>query len=332
MYYVIIMLILNLLLAFSIGAQEETMSTVLGSSSLSIRKTVIIDGLLIFLGSILMSSPVGETLGITILSENVEYSRQMMVSVLFTAISWLLIGAFTKVPISLNQTVVGSIVGVLLVEDLTTPHNFLDLINVSKIIIVLIGWIVGPIGAYLISLLAEYFIQKVFHGRVTGLIKMEKQENSFRYFLIFFVALNQISTAGNQSGNALGMMYGLNEGDFISNRTLWIMIFAVAFAYLLGFVIFGRSLIIEIGESMGDIRPSETTAIEIASSLLILVTTILGIHVSSAQILVFSILGSSRMRGIKPRSGTFRRMFITWGILLPLSMVSAGLIFFIQKL
>ncbi len=321
------------MLAFAIGAQEETMATTLGSGSLSLKQALMLGASLIFLGSYFFSDAVGTTLGSSILAPDTTYTKRMMYTVLITAIIWMLIGAFTSVPVSLNQTFVGSIVGVMLSESLIVPSSSLkDILNYEELSLVLLGWLITPILAYILSAFIEYIIQITIHKNLKGLIDSDRKENYFRFFLIAFVCLNQISTAGNQAGNALGMSYALNYGGSIGSKTLLYIILGISGAYVLGFVVIGRKLITGLGDAMGNIRPSETSAVEISTSLLIFVCTLIGLPVSAAQILIFSLLGTLRMRGEKPQGKAIRKMIVTWVILLPTSVGFAGLFYFLTGL
>ncbi|MBD3352314.1 MAG: hypothetical protein GF364_12580 [Candidatus Lokiarchaeota archaeon] len=330
--YVIVVIIICISLAFSIGAQEETMSTTLGSGSLSVKYALIFGSILIFLGTLFLSGSVGKTLGQNILTENANYSDNMMYAVLITSIIWLLIGATTGVPVSLNQTVVGSIFGVLLFESIISEHRFMELIDIKQLSIILLGWVVGPLLVFFISASMEYIIHKKVHEKIKGLVDSDVKESFIRLILIGFVCLNQISTAGNQGGNTLGMIYGLKDKGAINDNALMVISVVIALVYLLGFLIFGRKLIKGLGKTMGNMRPSETLSVEFAGSLLIFLTTLIGLPVSGAQILIFSLLGTKWMRGEKIDRNSLKRMIRIWLILLPLSIGMACFSYFLLVL
>lgn len=321
---ILILLIIALLLAFSIGTQDETMVTTLSSGSLSARTAFFIGSILIVLGSLFLSKNVGQTLGISLLESDITYTDSMMQSVLITGFLLLMLGAFTTVPISLNQTIVGSIFGVVIIEAWSQQLALGRMLNELEVFFVILGWILGPLISYCVAIGIEFFLQIIVRSQNNSIWEMEKTEHFFRVFLILFVSLNQISTAGNASGNALGMVYGLNNKESIGEDMLFLMIALVAALYLIGYLTFGRRLILRLRDTMGKMRPSQTIAIEIATSLIIFIATVIGIPVSGAQILIFAMIGAAKTRGENPERGMIKRMFITWIILLPLSILLAA--------
>ena len=77
---VITLIILMLLLGFGIGANDETMATVVASKALSLKKAVIIGSILCFLGVVFLSAGVGKTVGGSLLGEKVEYNNYLISS------------------------------------------------------------------------------------------------------------------------------------------------------------------------------------------------------------------------------------------------------------
>lgn len=329
--YVIFVIIICFFLAFAIGAQEETMSTTLGSGSLRVKHALFIGAVLIFLGSLLLSENVGKTLGANIITDKIEYSDSMMYAVLIISIIWLIIGATTGVPISLNQTVVSCILGVILVESIFSTYNFFQIFNMGQFLLILLGWVLGPILVYLLSAFAQYVVHVTVHTRITGILDANRKESVFRWLLVAFVSLNQFSTAGNQAGNTLGMIYGLQVRGSISASVVFILALSIALLYVLGFLIFGKNLIVGLGKTMGNMRPSETLSVEFAGSLMLFITTYIGLPVSGAQILIFSLMGTKRMRGEKVDRKALTKMIKTWLALIPLSVAAAGMLYVIIR-
>ncbi len=65
-------------LAFGIGANDETMATVVGSGSLKLRIALIIGGVLVLIGCMFLSSSVGKTIGAGLVGQEVNYDNRMI--------------------------------------------------------------------------------------------------------------------------------------------------------------------------------------------------------------------------------------------------------------
>ena len=160
---VIILLILMLALAFGIGANDETMATLVGSRSVKVKVAVILGGILVFVGVLFLSANVGETVGSGLLGENVTYTISMMLSILISTTIWLIVASKTGAPISTTHSVVGSVFGIAIIWAIRSPLNFGDALNWVEMGKVVFGWVISPIlgyfGAYLFELGTKKFIK-----------------------------------------------------------------------------------------------------------------------------------------------------------------------------
>ncbi|MFX0143740.1 MAG: inorganic phosphate transporter, partial [Candidatus Hodarchaeota archaeon] len=112
---VIVLIIMAVSLAFSIGANDETLSALVGAGVVKFRIALIIGGIAIGAGMIFFSSGfVAKTVGADILGEGITYTTFMLLTVLISSIIWLVIGSFAGIPLSSTHSLIGSIFGVLI--------------------------------------------------------------------------------------------------------------------------------------------------------------------------------------------------------------------------
>jgi phosphate/sulfate permease len=71
---IIMLLAFALALAIGIGSNDETMSTMYGSGVMKLKYVVILGGSLAFIGCLLLSKTVGETIGANLLGDTVTYN------------------------------------------------------------------------------------------------------------------------------------------------------------------------------------------------------------------------------------------------------------------
>ena len=99
----------------------------------------------------------------------------------------------------------------------------------------------------------------------------------------------------------------------------------------LGLFFIGRKVINNVGNIMSEMQPSSAFAISISTTIILFVATILGLPVSGGHILVFSILGSGWIKGVRPDKKSFKTMVLSWVITFPIVAFLSGIfyIFFI---
>jgi PiT family inorganic phosphate transporter len=324
-----IIIILSIFLAFSIGSQDQTFATTIGSGSLKIKHAVILGSILAFIGTFLLSSAVGKTIGKNLLGPSIQYTLLLVISIIFSTGLWIIISSLKGIPISTTHTVVGSIFGIGIVHSIINNTSFLDAINWAGIGRVALAWVLSPLFGYLGAAIITYSVKKVMQKYNTGFIKLEKGERVFGKAIIGFTCLNQISRAGNDSANALGILVSLNQTGQFSEENLFIMTFVIALSYMVGLFLIARRVMENVGYSTGDLRPSEAVSVEASSALVMFFCTLLGLPVSGTHISVFSLFGNARMRGERPDRKSFAKMVFTWVITFPVAAIVAGFVYFI---
>ncbi|MHA1399679.1 MAG: inorganic phosphate transporter [Candidatus Heimdallarchaeaceae archaeon] len=322
---IIILLILMVILAFGIGANDETMATVVGSRALKVKHAIFLGAGLVFLGVVFLSANVGKTIGANLLSEKVDYNIYMMFAIIISTTIWLIVASRTGAPISTTHSVVGSVFGVAIIWSISEGNKFLDSLNWRKMGDVALGWVISPILGFVGAYLCQLLVSRIIVSQQEGLNKLEKLEKGFMYLLIIAVSWTQISRGGNDSANALGIMYGLIEsGDFSPDYVL-LMTIITGVVLALGLLIVGRNVIKNVGRNLIEMRPSDAFSIQISTSIVIFLATILGLPVSGSHILIFAVIGAGRVKGERPDKKSFRKMVLSWVITFPVAAILAAI-------
>ncbi len=328
---VIVLLILMLALAFGIGANDETMATLVGSRSIKTKYAIILGSVLAFVGVIFLSEQVGKTIGENLLGENVEYNNFMLFAIIVSTTIWLIVASQTGAPISTTHSVVGSVFGVAIVWSFQQGGSFLESLNWGKLGEVAIGWVLSPllglIGAFLLKILVNKIISKVQRG----LERLEKIEKVSSFLLIGIISWTQVSRGGNDSANALGILYGLIEkggedAEILKQNKIYLLI-GTGVMLSLGLLIIGRKVIKNVGNNLLDLKPSDGLSIELSTSIVLFVATILGFPVSGTHVLVFAIIGAGFVKGERPEKKSFRKMIISWLITFPVAATLSAVLY-----
>jgi len=329
---VIILLILMLALAFGIGANDETMATLVGSRAVKLKVAVILGGALVFVGVLFLSASVGETVGSELLGSTVDYTVSMMLAILISTTIWLVVASKTGAPISTTHSVVGSVFGIAVVWALKYNRNFGDALSWGPMGRVILGWVLSPLFGYFGAYLFELGTKKFMASRKLGLDTLEGIEKKFVYMLIAAVCWTQISRGGNDSANALGIMYGLIESGGVDGENsvlIYTLVVLTGLMLTLGLVIVGKNVIENVGNNLIEMRPSDAFSIQISTSIVIFGATLLGLPVSGSHILIFAVLGAGRVKGERPDKKTFRKMVISWVITFPVAATLSAICYLI---
>ena len=325
---VIIILVLMVILSFGIGANDETMATLVGSRVLKTKYVIALAAILAFVGVYFLSDKVGRTIGENLLGPNVEYSVSMLIAIIISTTIWLVVTSLIGVPISTTHSVVGAVFGVAIVWSFQPGNSFLTSLDWSTMGQVVLGWIISPLMGFFGAFLLKYLLDKILAKHMKGLERLEKLERSFGYVLILVVGWTQISRGGNDSANALGIMYGLIDSGQLAEGTLITLLTLITGVVLaLGIVLIGRIVIKYVGNSLIAMRPSDAISIELATSITLFLATIFGFPISGSHVLIFAVVGAGMVKGERPNKKAFRKMIISWVITFPIAAALSALIY-----
>lgn len=327
--FIIILLIVTFILAFGIGANDETMAPVVGSHSLKLKTAVIAGGILSFFGCYFLARNVGKTIGRNLLGSTVEYSSLMMLSIILSTTIWLIVASKTGAPISTTHSVVGSIFGISLVWSITTTGTFLESMNWSKMGSVVLGWFISPLFGMFGAILLQLLMNKILKKTNTSLLKIEKTEKIFIYALVASVLWTQVSRGGNDAANAIGVFYGLLNTNDIVEPALPLLLAITGIMMALGLIFVGRNVIKSVGGGLVEMRPSDAFVISLSTTLVIFVCTILGLPISGSHVLVFAIIGSGFVKGNRPDKKSFRKMVLSWFLTFPVAALLCAVFYVI---
>jgi PiT family inorganic phosphate transporter len=329
---IIVLIVMAVALAFSIGANDETLASLIGAGVLKFKIALVVGGTAIGAGMILFSGGfVPETVGRSLLGEGLEskYTNIMLLTVLISSIVWLVVGSFAGIPLSSTHSLIGSIVGVVMVYailqggiDLATAFNYTKLGNV------VLSWFISPISGLLITYVLFKVSARLFLSRLKGLNQIEKSEKSFKWLLLISVIFAEIWVGAN-SGEALGILLGLRENGSINNsQYLTSAIFCAVFAFF-GIYFAARYVIKNLASHMIDTRPSEGFIIQVSSALILMIATFMSLPISHSHVIVFCIIGLSIAQKKEVDYRGLGKMGLYWILTFPVAALLSGFLYFI---
>ncbi len=325
---VIVLIVMAISLAFSIGANDETLSALVGAGVVKFKIALIIGGIAIGAGMILFSGGfVAKTVGADILGEGITYTTFMLLTVLISSIIWLVAGSFAGIPLSSTHSLIGSVFGVLIVYALfqgdVNPETAL---NWTKLGNVVLSWFLSPLFGFLVTFILFKVLAKFYLSRLKGLNQIEKSERYFKWLLLIAVIFAEIWVGAN-SGEALGILYGLlDNGSLNLTQYFFYAIICGIFAGI-GIYIAARYVIKNLASQMIDTRPSEGIIIQTSSAIILMIATIFGLPISHSHVIVFCIIGLSVAQKKEVDYKGLGKMGIFWILTFPIAAILAGFIY-----
>ena len=326
---VVVLIVLAIALAFSIGANDETLSTLVGAGVIKFKLALLIGGIAVGAGMFSFSfSFVAKTVGADLLGETLTYTDFMLLTVLISSIFWLIIGSFAGIPLSSTHSLVGSIVGVVFVYALTqgdvNPETAFNWVKLNNVIL---GWFISPTFGLIITYVLFKILAKTYLSRLKGLNQIEKSEKYFKWLLLFAVVFSEIWVGAN-SGEAVGILYGLFDKGSLNLGSYVFFALICGIASCLGIYIAARYVVRNLASQMIDSRPSEGLITQISSALILMIATLLSLPISHSHVIVFCILGMSLAQRKEVDYKGLGKMGMYWIFIFPVAAILAGFIYF----
>jgi len=326
---VIVLIILAISLAFAIGANDETLSSLVGAGVLKFKVALLIGGIAVGVGMFSFSfSFVAKTVGSDLLGEGLTYTTFMLLTVLISSIIWLVIGSFAGIPLSSTHSLIGSIVGVVIVYSFlqggVNPETAFNWVKLGNVVL---GWFISPVFGLIITFMLFKIIAKTYLSKLKGLNQIEKSEKNFKWLLLITVIFAEIWVGAN-SGEALGILYGLLDNGSLNMGQYLFYAFICGIASCIGIYIAARYVIRNLASQMIDSRPSEGLIIQLSTALILMVATLLSLPISHSHVIVFCIIGMGLAQKKEVDYKGLGKMGIYWVLTFPIAAALAGFLYF----
>ncbi len=316
----IVLLALSILIAFGIGANDETMAPLVASGAIKLKYVLVIGAIVNIIGSVLLGGFVSETLGSELLQPVARTENYILAIIISTSI-FLILSSFKGLPVSTTVSVVGSVIGVGLYF---LAMNGTDPVLWGGFFEVFIGWIFSPILGLIVSIGVYWFIRRYILTRPKGLRGIERMEQFFVFGLVGLVIATGFSRAGNDVGNAVGVLTGFQGSITLPDVIVLLLIGGIGIGA--GLFVLGRRVLRNIGKNIIEMRPSDAFAIQTSVLIILLAATLLGFPISGTVILVFAIIGNSIIKHMRFNRRTIKNIILSWSLTIPITLaVSMGI-------
>jgi PiT family inorganic phosphate transporter len=164
-------------------------------------------------------------------------------------------------------------------------------------------------------------------------------EKIFGILMIFTACCMAFAHGSNDVANAIGPLAAVvgvieSGGQVLDKVSLaWWILPLGAVGIVIGLMTFGARVIETIGSNITHLTPSRGFAAEIAAASTVVISSGLGLPISTTQTLVGAVLGVGMARGIAALNlSVIRNIFISWVVTLPIGALLSIIFFYIIKL
>jgi PiT family inorganic phosphate transporter len=313
LYIIIIFLVISIIISFGIGANDETMATLYGSKTLTMKELLILASIFAILGAFLLGTAVSETVGKDLLSFSV--TNAIVLTILISTAIWLIVSSALGLPISTTHATIGAIIGIGLLLGGGLGINWLTILRMS------LWWLLSPVIGYVSTYFTYKLIHKFIINKLSGFKSFVRTEKKFSYILLGVICWTAFSRAGNDCSNAVGIVVGVGIGIDIQMLLLF-----TGLSFASGIVVLGRGVIKNVG-TITELHPSTAFASEIPAAIILFFGTILGIPLSGSHMLVASLVGLAKSRRAPTRKGLWKIVMI-WLLTFPVAALLSIALYF----
>jgi PiT family inorganic phosphate transporter len=306
---------IGLFVAFTIGANDETMTPAVGAGLLGLGAAVVIGGVFNLIGVFFLGESVARTVGTNFTYPEYPLTLPMVFIILISMAAWLLIVSMKGIPISTTQSIVGSVLGIAILE------YDISAIRLDTVSVVVLSWIVSPIlgliGGYLFYKMIQSFQKSL---KRSGYSDYERQEKYAAYALAFFLLFSVFSRSGNDVAKAIGPLMALPE---IADDP-FIALLAGGLGMCLGVIILGRRVVKKLAKDIVALSPTSALAASVSVSIIMFVGTMMAMPLSGSHILVAAFIGVGFVNQEKVDMDSLKEIGISWIITTPASAIFSG--------
>lgn len=324
----VLVVVLTLIFDFINGFHDSAnaIATVVSTRVLTPLKAVIYGAVLNFLGA-LMGTEVAATIGSGLV--DIDFiTLQTVLCTVVAAIIWNLITWYKGLPTSSSHAIIGSLLGASVASASSGAgwhHIHWDSLLAKVVAPMLASPVLGIVIGFFFMTGLIWVIHRMNPGRLNRLFG--RLQILSAGFMAVTHGLNDAQKSMGIIALALVMTYPAME----FHVPLWVKI-TCAIAMGLGTLMGGWRIINTMGSKMIRLQPVQGFAAETTASMIIGGASVMGIPVSTTQVITTSIMGvGSTKRLSAVRWGVVGNIVWAWVLTLPLTFTFAALLMFGYK-
>jgi PiT family inorganic phosphate transporter len=272
----------GIFLGWSLGANDASnvFGSAVASRMLKFWTAAVLASVFVLIGALLQGQAGIETLkGLT------QFTLEQAVVSSVAAATTVTIMTVLGLPVSTSQAVVGSILGIGILN---------QQINLQGLGKVVSCWLGTPVGAALIAVIV-YKVLAAFYNRLT--INLFQSDILIRLLMIVAGSYGAYALGANNVANVTAVFVGAGH----------LSIFAAALvgglSIGLGILTLSKRVMETVGKKLVKLDPFSALVVLLAQSITVHIYTFIGVPVSTSQAVIGAVLGVGIVKGISTVSG-----------------------------
>ncbi|HDI74550.1 MAG TPA: inorganic phosphate transporter [Thermoprotei archaeon] len=298
-------------IAWSIGANDETMATLAGSGMVSVALAALIGAIMDFLGAVFMGYMVEETIGRGLIVREVGIADTFII--LLAVATWLVVASYRGWPISTTHSTVGAAIGLGIYK-----YGFTG-VQWSSLLKVIASWILSPLTGLLGAIAVYYVSRKVYLRKIRGLKSLLKVSKYSTLLLAVWTSYTAFFRGANDIANATGFL------SYVSGSPLLTRLICGA-GLALGLLILGRRVIKSVGVQLVELDPFTALCAQVSVAVTMCVGTLLALPLSGTHVLVSAVLGIGVAKKTWINIRGVEEIVATWVLTFPCSALLSALL------
>jgi PiT family inorganic phosphate transporter len=315
-FQLLIVIALALVFDFLNGVHGSSniVATVISSRAFRPPVALLVIGAAEFIGPFLFGVAVAKTVGAQIVDTKL-ISYNILMASLISCVAWNFLTWFLGLPSSPSHGLVGGLIGATV---LGVGLSALRMQGLTKVLIALFVTPLISFGFGYITTKLIFFLIRNSTPRVNDFFK-ESQ-----LITAVLLALSQGSNDAQKTMGIIVLSLIIDKNMFAFSVPLWVITVSAA-GMALGTVLSGARLIRTLGSKFYRIRPIDSFSAQTSSLILMVVSSFLGLPVSTTQLISSSIIGvGSAERLGKIRWNVANDILVSWILTIPATAALAA--------
>lgn len=318
---VIVIIVLALAFDFLNGMNDaaNSIATVVATKVLSPILAVLWAAFFNFAAAFIFGVHVATTIGKGIVNPLV-INEQLILAALLSAIIWTFICTKLGLPISVSHSLIGGLIGAGLISHGVSTLVVSGIVKIGLFIV--LSPIIGFTLSYLLMILVMHLAKKSSPRKV---------DKYFRVFQLFSSAVFSLGHGSNDAQKTMGIIAVTLFSQGLLGEEFYIptwVIFAAYSAIALGTLSGGWRVIQTLGSDLTDLKPIQGFCAETAGATSVIMSTMLGIPVSTTHTITGSVIGVGVTRRLSAVKWiTANRIIWAWLFTIPATIVVSSILY-----
>jgi len=319
----VIVLIILVALAFDFlnGFHDaaNSIATVVSTRVLSPQKAVMWAAFFNFVAAFVLGTHVAKTMGKGMIDLQVV-TQEVILAGLIGAITWNLVTWYYGLPVSSSHALIGGYAGAAVAK--AGPRAILLSGWTKTLTFIVLAPLMGALLGFLLMVAVTWIFRRWHPFRLDQL---------FRRLQLVSAGLYSLGHGGNDAQKTMGIITGLLVSSGVLTKfdvPLWVVLISHA-AIALGTMFGGWRIVKTMGTKITKLQPFGGFCAETSGAITLIMTTLLGIPVSTTHTITGAIIGVGATRRLSAvKWGVAGTIVWAWILTIPLSAAVAAVMYF----